>query len=40
MQLGCCAWADIIQVSAHPVAPSEGTTAATGFFSVLRKLTW
>jgi hypothetical protein len=40
MQFGCGACADIIHVSAHPVAPSDGMTAATGFFSLLRKLTW
>src|ERR1700686_4891663 len=40
MQLGCWACEEIIQVSAHPVAPSEGTTEATGLFSLFRKLTW
>src|ERR1051325_10899300 len=30
MQWGCCAWLDIIQVSAQPVTPSDGTTDATG----------
>src|SRR4051794_14156757 len=32
MQLGCCAFDDIIQVSAHPVTPSLGTTSPTGTF--------
>src|SRR5436305_568484 len=34
MQLGCWAWLDIIQVSAHPVTPSEGMTKSTGTLAV------
>src|SRR5438067_11797425 len=33
MQFGCLACEDIIHVSAHPVTPSFGTTAATGTLS-------
>src|SRR5450432_4775008 len=40
MQFGCCAWADIIQVSAQPVMPSVGTTASTLTPAALRVLTW
>src|SRR4029453_10767984 len=36
MQLGCGALAEIIQVSAQPVTPSEGTTASTGASSSAR----
>src|SRR3989449_1873527 len=38
MQLGCWAWDDIIQVSAQPVTPSEGTTLSTGFPSASSRL--
>src|SRR5436190_23622009 len=30
MQFGCAACEEIIHVSAHPVTPSDGITAATG----------
>ena len=40
MQFGCGACADIIQVSAHPVMPSLGTTAATFTPSPWSVFTW
>ena len=40
MQLGCLAWADIIQVSAQPVMPSLGTVEFTFTPEPRRVLTW
>src|SRR2546427_5954251 len=39
-QLGCGALAASIQVSAQPVAPSEGMVSATGALAAFRVLVW
>src|SRR6267143_2434943 len=36
-QLGCFALDEIIQVSAHPVAPSRGIRSLTGAFAACRR---
>src|SRR5690348_2563285 len=40
MQLGCFACADIIHVSAQPVAPSFGIVSATGALSAMSVFVW
>src|SRR5581483_7065875 len=39
-QLGCCACADSIQVSAQPVAPSFGIRSFTGVFASWSVIVW
>src|ERR1022692_4497953 len=40
MQFGCFACADIIHVSAQPVAPSFGIRSFTGTFAAISVLVW
>src|SRR5690348_14110365 len=40
MQFGCLACADIIHVSAQPVAPSRGIVSATGALSAISVFVW